>query len=204
MNESYNKEFKIEDIKKDYLKIDPENLERQLKKISEVLLHISKKYNFSTFSHFGKLVELVHQSGNDPMRAKELLEKWDYSSLDFIKKEECGNCVDFAVLCQSMLFNVGIPVTIIGKYPDPIEFSKKQIGFMGYRHTSLLYANGFKDLELFMLEPGWKFPKPINIRPESPSGNSDWQFKTLGITSNELVRQIYNVNKKNTVRGLLI
>lgn len=179
-----------------FLDVDKENIEQQLEKASEILLKISESNNFSTFSHFGKLVELVNESGGDPTNSRILLEKWDYSPLDFIQTEKCGNCVDFAVLGQKMLLDAGIPTSIIGKYPDPKEFSETQIDFMGYRHTSLLYANKSKDLELFMFEPGWKFPKPIAVTPGIISGNQDWQFETVRIDNNELVQKTYNMNKK--------
>lgn len=178
-----------------YLKLDDRDLEQQLSRASGVLLFISKNYSFSTFSHFGKLVELVNNNGGDPNNAKRLLEEWDYSSSDFINKNGYGNCVDFAVLAQKMLHDVGVPTTIIGALPDTEGYSERQINFFRYRHTSLLYANRSGQLRTFMFEPGWKFPKPITVDQGIVSGNQDWDFETINTTDFTFTQKTFNKNK---------
>ena len=178
-----------------YLKVDDRDLEQQISRAAGVLLFISRNYNFSTFAHFGKLVELVNSSGGDPNNAKKLLENWDYSSSDFINKTGYGNCVDFAVLAQKMLQDVGVQTSIIGAFPDPEGYSERQINFFRYRHTSLLYANRSEKLRTFMFEPGWKFPKPIVVDQGIVSGNQDWDFETINTTDFTFTQKTFNKNK---------
>lgn len=178
-----------------YLESDDRDLEQQLSIASGALHFISKNYSFSTFSHFGKLVELVNNNGGDPNNAKRLLEEWDYSSSDFINRNGYGNCVDFAVLAQKMLQDVGVPTAIIGVLPDPEEYSERQINFFHYRHTSLLYINRGDDLKMFMFEPGWKFPQPIIVDPGIVSGNPDWEFETINTSNSTFTQRTLNKNK---------
>ena len=162
-----------------YCEPDTECLESQLSLASDVLKQIATHYGFSTFSHFGRLVELINGKGGDPQQALSALENWDYSSYEFITTTGYGNCVDFAVLAQRELQLAGVPTTIIGLLPDPAEFTQKQIEFFKHRHTSLLYVNVSDGLNMFMFEPGWKFPQPIAVNLGIPSGNMDWEFVTV-------------------------
>lgn len=172
--------------------LDAECLESQLSIASDVLKQISTQYGFSTFSHFGRLVELVNEKGGNPVQAISALENWDYSSYDFITTTGYGNCVDFAVLAQRALQSVGVPTAIIGVLPDPAEFTPKQIEFFKHRHTSLLYLNVSEGLNMFMFEPGWKFPQPIAVNPGILSGNVDWEFVTVDLTRSTFTQRTHN------------
>lgn len=177
--------------------VDSLPLKEQLENASKVLDGLSRKYSFDSLSHFKILADLVEQAGGNPEKAVGLLDEWSYSSLDFIEKYQAGNCVDFAIRAQASLLEAGIPTMIVGKLPEVSEFSGSQISYMRYRHVSLLYANDSSGATVCsMFEPGWKFPKAIDLQPGISSGGDDWKFETKTIDQNRLVQQTYNVRKK--------
>lgn len=178
-----------------HLNVDNQELATQLSKATEVLRFVSRKYSFSTFSHFGVLAELVHRNGGNPDEVAKLLEDWQYSSSNFIAENGYGNCVDFAVLTQKMLENVGVPTSIIGALPDTAKYTERQINFFRYRHTSLLYVNASKETKIFMFEPGWKIPQPIVVNLGIVSGNQDWDFETIATNNFTFTQKTLNKNK---------
>lgn len=182
-------------LDKQYLQLDRKNLESQLKKISSVLLKISKNNYFNTFSHFGKLADMASEASINQADSVDLLEKWDYESLDFIKMEKCGNCVDFAILCKKMLLDVGVPTTIIGRFPEKKDFTKRQVDFMKYRHITPLYANESNGLNVYILEPSWKFSKPIAVSQGVSSIYKDWKSEISNINGTEFTQKAYNPQK---------
>lgn len=186
---------KFINLEKQYLQIDKENLESQLIKISEVLLKISENNYFNTFSHFKKLADISTKTNISPINGVELLENWDYKSLDFIQTEKCGNCVDFAVLCQKMLLDVGVPTTIIGRSPEIKDFTKRQADYIKYKHIAPLYANDSNGLKIFLLEPSWKFSKPIPISQGSSSVYKEWRSEVSNINDVEFIQKAYNPKK---------
>ena len=184
-------------LDKKYLEIDNQNLESQLSKTCEVLTNISENNSFSTFIHFEKFFEFSKMPENHGLHPVEVLKKWDYDSSTFIEKEKNGNCVDFAILAQKKLNEVGVPTTVIGKIPDENDFTPSQVKFMKYRHVSLLYTNeGNTGLESFLFEPGWKFPAPIAIKSGVISTGKDWQFETTQINGTEFTQKAYHLHKK--------
>ncbi len=174
------------------LQIDRENLESQLKKISEVLLKISEDDRFDTFSHFATLADISDSQSVDPVNSVELLENWDYESMDFIKKEKAGNCVDFAVLCQKMLADVGVPTTIIGRLAEEKDYTPRQASFLKYRHVAPMYANESNGLKLFVLEPSWKFSEPVPIALGVPSIYKDWVSEVTNIKGVNFSQKAFN------------
>lgn len=186
---------RVINIDRQYLQIDRENLESQLKKISEVLLLISQDYRFDTFSHFGKLADMAKETHTDPPDGVELLEKWDYASLDFIQKERSGNCVDFTILCQKMLADVGVPTTIIGRFPEEKDYTKRQAEFLKFRHITPMYANESNGLKVFVLEPSWKFSKPVPVIPGASSVYKDWNSEIASIEGSKFIQKAYNPQK---------
>ncbi len=175
--------------------IDREQLDKQLQHSREILLGIARDYTFNSFSHFLTLAEKI-QTDDDIKNAVRILEEWDYRPLDYISLCRSGNCVDFAVLAQQRLLDVGIPTMVIGKLPEEAEFTSEQRVIMGYRHTSLLYINGHQGTDrYFMFEPGWKFPEPIDLSPGITVRNNDWEFHTESIDARELHQGTYNVKK---------
>jgi hypothetical protein len=186
---------KVINIDKQFLQIDRENLESQLKKISEVLLRISQDYRFNTFSHFGKLADLANETHADLSGSVGLLEKWDYESPDFIQREKSGNCVDFAVLCQKMLADIGVPTTIIGRFPEEKDYTKRQAEFLKFRHISPMYANESNGLKVFVLEPSWKFSKPVPVIPGASSVYKDWNSEIASVEGAKFIQKAYNPQK---------
>lgn len=186
---------KIINLEKQYLRIDRENLESQLSKIFEVLLNISANDRFDTFSHFAKLADISAREGVDSAHSVELLEKWDYESLDFIQKEKSGNCVDFALLCQKILADVGVPTTIIGRFPEKNDYTTKQADFLKYRHIAPMYANESDGLKVFILEPSWKFSKPVPITIGVPSVYKDWVSEVSAINGTQFIQKAHNPQK---------
>jgi hypothetical protein len=184
------------------MKLDGENLEFQLEKIRLVLLEISRNHYFNSFSHFEKLADIVAKTKTAPADTIESLGKWNYESSAFIKTERCGNCNDFAVLCQKMLSDIGVPTTIIGRFPDKKDFTKKQINFLRYRHLCLLYANESNGLKVFTLEPSWKFSEPILINQGATSIYKDWESEILQINEFGFTQRAYSP-KKNVYRERL-
>jgi len=190
-------------LDKQHLQIDTEDLATQLKKISQVIFKISTEYYFNTFSHFDKLAEISIKGNIDPNNIVKILEDWKYNSLEFIQENKCGNCFDFAILCQKMLLDVGIPTTIIGRFPDKNDFTKKQIDFVKYRHITPLYANESKNgLKMYILEPSWKYSKPIAIIPGVSSVYKDWNSEIKYIKGTEFTQIAYN-SLKNISRERL-
>ena len=193
---------KLVNLDRQYMQLDRESLESQLEKIRMVLLEISRNYYFSTFSHFEKLADMATEAMTPPAGIIELLEKWNYESVAFIKTEKCGNCNDFAVLFHLMLLEVGVPTTIIGRFPDKKDFTRQQIDFLQYRHLCLLYANESNGLKIFTLEPSWKFSEPIPISPGATSIYKDWESEILQVSEFEFTQRAHNP-KKNVYRERL-
>lgn len=186
---------RVINIDKQYLQIDRENLESQLRKISEVLLRISQDYRFSTFSHFGELADMADKTHNGTSDGVDLLEKWDYESLDFIQRQKSGNCVDFTILCKKMLDDVKVPTTIIGRFPEEKDYTKRQANFLKFRHITPMYANESDGLKVFVLEPSWKFSKPVPIIPGASSVYKDWNSEITNIEGVNFIQKAYNPQK---------
>lgn len=192
---------KVINIDRKYLQIDKENLESQLQKISDILLQISQNDRFDTFSHFEKLADISNKDKVNPLHGVELLENWNYESLDFIETNKSGNCVDFAILCQNMLRDAGVPATIIGRFPESGDYTKKQADFLKYRHVSLMYANESDGLKVFILEPSWKFSKPVPVTIGALSIYKDWVSEVSDINGAQFTQKAYNSQKnKNRQR----
>jgi len=180
-------------------KIDKENLEVQLQKIFGVLNTISKEYRFDTFSHFSYLNKKIKDT-NKEINAVLFLDKWDYKSLDFIEEEKTGNCVEFAILCQKLLSDMNIPTTIIGRYPEDGDYTDEQTKYLKYRHITPIYANDSSgELKIYILEPSWKFSKPVPLDIRSQSVYKDWVSKITEINGNSFVQDAYS-SKKNKHR----
>lgn len=186
---------RVMNIDKQFLQIDRGNLESQLGKISEVLLRISEDYRFNTFSHFGKLADIANETHVDSFGSVGLLEKWGYESLNFIQREKSGNCVDFAILCQKMLADVGVPTTIIGRFPEEKDYTKRQADFLKFRHITPMYANESDGLKVFVLEPSWKFSKPVPVVPGVPSVYKDWNSEIVSVEGTKFIQKAYNPQK---------
>lgn len=182
-------------IDRQYLQIDIENLESQLEKISNVLLQISKNDRFDNFSHMAKLADISSKENIKPEDSLQLLDNWDYDSLEYIQKERSGNCVDFAVLCQKMLEDVGVPTTIIGRFPEGTDYTKKQADFLRFKHLSVMYTNENNGLNLFILEPSWKFSKPVPVKTGVHSVYKDWESEISQINGTQFIQKAYNAQK---------
>ncbi|MFA6251633.1 MAG: hypothetical protein WC603_03340 [Candidatus Paceibacterota bacterium] len=182
-------------IDRQYLQIDRENLESQLEKISDVLFQISKNDRFDNFSHMAKLADISSKENIRPEDSVQLLDNWDYDSLSYIKNERSGNCVDFAILCQKMLEDVGVPSTIIGRFPEVKDYTKKQADFLKFKHLSIMYTNENNGLNLFILEPSWKFSKPIPIKTGVHSVYKDWESEISQINGTQFIQKAYNAQK---------
>ena len=186
-------------IERKFLKIDRENLESQLEKVSEVLLKISKGYKFNTFSYFAKLADLKTKDENKSNNFLELLDRWEYRSLEFIQEEKSGNCVDFAILCQKMLEDLGVPTTIIGRFLEEKDYTKKQANYLGFRHITPMYANESQgSLKVYVLEPSWKFSTPIPIKIGIPSVYKDWESEISKINGSQFTQKAYNSQKNKS------
>ncbi|MCE9585308.1 hypothetical protein K8Q94_01650 [Candidatus Nomurabacteria bacterium] len=185
----------IINIDRKYLQIDRENLEPQLEKISDVLLKISEDDRFDTFSHFAQLADISANENIDPANSLKLLENWNYESIDFIQKEKSGNCVDFAILCQKMLADVGVPTTIIGRFAEKKDYAPRQADFLKYRHITPMYANESHGLKVFVLEPSWKFSKPVPVALGVTSIYKDWISEVSSVNGAQFTQKTYNPQK---------
>lgn len=177
-----------------------ENKQSSLVIAAETISEIAKNYSYNAAVQYLKLWEFMRDTGFGIKDILPALEKWPYDSEEFIRIHHVGNCINFAKLTQAELTQKGVHTLIIGKYPEPGEFTPTQEAFFVYRHFSLLYPDiSIPDtFHLYMFEPGWRIPTAIDLTSGAITDTERLVFITHHSSDEGICQQLTNKNNNKS------